>query len=138
VGILSFRTVGILFYQTQLIEKKSKLVDFLYDERISDEDYTLKINEINGKLFVLNETIKKYQNEIGEQQNKKERFEKIRDDLNHLIKGNMEDLTDSDLKNFVTKIVVHKDGNMEITLLDIYTVEEPYIKIKHNRRAKTS
>ena len=102
-------------YNTE-IEKQNRKLELLYEDRLSEiitvESYIENANKIKSEIIDLQNRIKEINNELnGEESknNKNERLDKLVDEF-----LNMESPTKEIIREFIEKIEIHSDKQVDI------------------------
>ena len=115
-------------YEAQ-IQKETRKLELLYEDRLSEiitvDSYIENANRIRNEIKEYQERIKEIQQELSGEENSKNKDEK----LNHLVDEflNMEKPTKEIIREFIDKIEIHSDKQV-----DIYFNFKPLQELNNN------
>ncbi len=102
-------------YETQ-IEKETRKLELLYEDRLSEiitvESYIENANRIKNAVKEYQEKIKEIEQELSGKNKNKDREEKLDNAVNEFL--NMEKPTKGIIREFIEKIEIHSDKQVDI------------------------
>lgn len=114
----------------KLLNKKDKLLDFLYDEIINKEEFISQKQKLDDKINIISKEIDELNSENMAILNKKERLGKIEKSLYTKI-SNENEITEELIKCFLDKIIVKSKYELEVY---IYGDESNFkVKVEKNK-----
>lgn len=102
-------------YETQ-IQKETRKLELLYEDRLSEiitvDSYIENANRIKNEVTEYQERIKEIQQELNGEENKQNKDEKLNDLVDEFL--NMEKPTKEIIREFIDKIEIHSDKQVDI------------------------
>ena len=102
-------------YETQ-IEKETRKLELLYEDRLSEiitvDSYIENANRIKNEVKEYQERIKEIQQELNGEENKQNKDEKLNNLVDEFL--NMEKPTKEIIREFIDKIEIHSDKQVDI------------------------
>ena len=102
-------------YETQ-IQKETRKLELLYEDRLSEiitvDSYIENANRIKNEIIEYQERIKEIQQELSGEENSKNKDEKLNNLVDEFL--NMEKPTKEIIREFIDKIEIHSDKQVDI------------------------
>ena len=102
-------------YETQ-IQKETRKLELLYEDRLSEiitvDSYIENANRIKNEVKEYQERIKEIQQELSGEENSKNKDEKLNNLVDEFL--NMEKPTKEIIREFIDKIEIHSDKQVDI------------------------
>lgn len=129
-------------YETQ-IEKETRKLELLYEDRLSEiitvDSYIENANRIKNQVKEYQERIKEIQQELNGEENKQNKDEKLNNLVDEFL--NMENPTKEIIREFIEKIEIHSDKQVDIyfnfkPLQELNDIKEKFICAKKEYERK--